>query len=72
MDSVVGRFTFAVIIIISDGGCSTPTTIPTTMEEDNISNPPENGETRQPAGPRQMSISSEEVNYLIYRYVDWS
>lgn len=42
------------------------------MEEDNASNSAENGEERQPTGPRQMSISSDEVNYLIYRYVDFA
>jgi len=41
---------------------------PCIMEEDNASIPPENGEANDE--PTEMSISSDEVNYLIYRYVD--
>jgi len=40
------------------------------MDDETASNPPENGEAPIDAGPRQMSISSDEVNYLIYRYVE--
>lgn len=42
------------------------------MDQANETAPSQNGEVQQRQGnlrQRQMSISSDEVNYLIYRYV---